>query len=92
MTSRQSQRYGPMLFDASDVTTLKRRVGFGNQATKQVSGLLKPTDVLSPSQLLSAGVAGVYCNTSLGLYCTLPVRLVGVLSPEGGATPISLPS
>lgn len=92
MTSRQSERYGPMLFDASDVTTLKRRIGFGNQADKQVAGSLKPTDVLSPSQLLSAAVGAVYCNTANNLYCTLPVRLVGILSPTGGATPISLPS
>lgn len=27
MTSRQTQLYGPMIFDASDVTTLKRQIG-----------------------------------------------------------------
>lgn len=90
MTSRQSERYGPMIFDASDVTAMKRRIGFGNQATKQVAGTLKPTDVLSPSELLSAAIGATYCQTSAGVYCKLPAVLPGILG--SAPTPIVLPS
>lgn len=90
MTSRQSERYGPMLFDASDVTTLLRREGLLVQASDQKAGTLKPTQVLSPSQVLSAALGRQYCYRTTQTYCKLPAVLPGILGSV--PTPISLPS
>jgi hypothetical protein len=95
MTSRQSQRYGPMLFDASDVTTLLRREGNGHTLNSQTTGRVKQADWMGQGQRLDAVIGSLYCAYTAGQFCTLPV--VRARLGSGSSFPIttgliSLPS
>jgi hypothetical protein len=93
MTSRPETRYGPMLFDASDVTQLIKRRG---QIQTLVAQQLYPSrvnfrDFTSPDQLRSAAIGQTYCYYTANTFCTFPVTMLNLARGTSTQT-ISLPS
>ena len=93
MTSRPETRYGPMIFDASDVTQMIKRKG---QIRTLVAQQLYPSrvnfrDFTSPDQLRSATSGQTYCYYTANTFCTFPVTMLNLA--RGTSTPtISLPA
>ena len=88
MTARPEQKYAPMMFDASDYTTLIKRKGLIYQSAKQNANTLDYKYYLSPSEILSAGVGLQACQYYNGVYCKLPTILPTIVS---GFTAASIP-
>lgn len=91
MTTFNSAKYGPILFDASDYTKLIARKGLALDAKRQ-SGMdnkyPKTPFRLTPSNVLSAALSIQSCGSG---WCNLPVILPTVLSGQG-FSPITPPS
>lgn len=90
MTSRQTQTYGPMIFDASDVTTLKRQIGKLNTGQQYTSyyGYLQSTlgTIIGQRFKLDAVIALNYCA---GPTCPLnvPAATATLLAAPNGLPP-----
>ena len=91
MTSLSGLKYAPMLFDASDVTTLIKRRGLLLQSQKQVSNVLDYKYYLSPGEVVSAAIGKQYCLYTVSQYCKLPTILPTIVSGFT-AESIALPS
>ncbi len=91
MTARPEQKYGPMMFDASDMTTFIKRQGLIRQAAKQNANTLDYKYYLSPGQVVSAAIGVQNCQFYNGAYCKLPAILPTIVSGFT-AESIALPS
>lgn len=82
MTTRQTSKYGPMLFDASDYTTLLRRHATLRKAKDQLIRRVEYTQLITPGELLSAAIGQQYCFQSRGTpaFCSIPILLPSILS------------
>lgn len=93
MTSRQSERYGPMVFDASDVIELKKKTLLTNDLLRQIgtpTSTLRPPkgpNYLSPGEYLAASMGQYYCVYQRGFYCRLPK----IMATPASFTPVSIP-
>jgi hypothetical protein len=93
MTSRQSQRYGPMVFDAGDVTDLKKKTLLTNDLLRQIGTPTSPLRVpkglnyLTPGEYLGASMGQYYCVYARGFYCKLPT----IMASPASFIPVSIP-
>ena len=98
MTKRQTEKYGPMLFDASDYTRILKQRGIALRGSQQAGiGLsttrLQAPFLLSPGDLVSAALGTQACLfMSQGKWCKLPTLLSTVVSPTGNKTPVVPPA